>query len=100
MAKAKIKIEELNSNIFKLGGKAYPKGMYIPEYNETSTDAKGLLTNREQARVLLRPIGVSSDAKCPFKNPRPWSDFVDARGKRYVDFATFTESLLEIISKT
>ena len=95
----KIRIEELNNSIFKLAGKAYPKGKYLPEYNETSTNAKGLLTNLAEARVFLRPLVSGPDVRPPLKNPRPWTDFLDSKGKPYANFNAFTETFVSIISE-
>ena len=95
----KIKIEEINSSIFKLAGKAYLRGKYVPEYNETSTNNKGLLTRNKKALVFLRPLVSGPDVRPPFKNPRPWTDFVDAKDKDYTDFDTFTKAFVSIISE-
>ena len=96
---SKIRIEELSKSIFKVAGKAYPKGKYLPEYNETSTNAKGLLTNLADARVFLRPLLSGPDVRPPLKNPRPWTDFIDAKGRGYANFDTFTETFVSIISE-
>ena len=95
---AKIKLEIINAATFKCAGKAYPKGKYLPEYDETSTGNNGLLTDAISARVFLRPIVQNPGAKPPFKNPRPWTDFLDSKGKPYANFNAFTVALQSVIT--
>ena len=95
---SKIQLEVVNAATFKCAGKAYPKGKYLPEYDETSTSRNGLLTDSISARVFLRPIIQGPDVKPPFKNPRPWTDFLDSKRKPYANFATFTVALQEVIT--
>lgn len=95
---SKIKLEIVNAATFKCAGKAYPKGKYLPEYDETSTGKNGLLTDPNSARVFLRPMIQGPGVKPPFKNPRPWTDFLDSKGKPYADFSTFTEALQTVIT--
>lgn len=96
---SKIKLEIINKATFTCAGKAYPRGKYLPEYNETSTGKDGLLTAPDRAKVFLRPMFQGPGVKPPFKNPRPWTDFLDSKGKPYKDFATFTVALQTVISE-
>ena len=95
---SKIKLEIVNAATFKCAGKAYPKGKYLPEYDETSTDKNGVLTNPNRARIFLRPLSQDTGSKPPFQNPRPWTDFIDSKGKPYADFDTFTVALQSVIT--
>jgi len=99
---SKIKLEILDNIAFRISGKTYPRGNYLPEYAETATDGDGVLINEGNANLYLRPI-IEVNQTCPirqvmpFKSPRKWTDFVDANGDNFPDFQTFTDFVNEMV---
>lgn len=101
---AKIKIQAVDAVTFKLGGKVFLKGDYRIGYVETVTDnTTGVVTgeNANESLVILLPKSgsISTRDYLPFKNPRPWTDFLDSTGASYASFDAFTTALGGIVSK-
>jgi hypothetical protein len=98
-----IKLEIVDSVTFRVSGKSYPRGKYVPEYQETATDENGVLLNENKAVLFIRPV-VEINQSCPirqvnpFKSPRKWTDFIDSNGDYFSDFQTFTDFVNEMIS--
>jgi len=96
----KLKLVSVSSTVFQVAGKSFLKGGYTIEYNETSTGADGVVDDGSKATVFLRPNGMPLDrtVKAPFKNPQPWTNFLDSGGSAYADFATFTTALANLVA--
>jgi len=100
---SKIKLEILDDIAFRVAGKTYPRGNYLPEYAETATDENGVLINQGNANLYIRPIIEINQTNpirqvMPFKSPRRWTDFVDANGDDFADFQTFTDFVTEMLA--
>jgi len=98
-----IKLEIVDAVTFRVAGKSYPRGKYLPEFAETNTDASGVLTQEGLALLFIRPITYVNTSnpqnqQLPFKNPKRWNEFVDVNGDEFADFQTFTDFVTEMLS--
>jgi len=98
-----IKLEIVDAVTFRVAGKSYPRGKYLPEYGETNTDANGVLTQEGLALLFIRPITYVNTSnpqnqQLPFKNPKRWNEFVDVNGDEFADFQTFTDFVTEMVT--
>lgn len=97
----KIKLESVNSSTFMVSGVAYLKGQYKVEYVETTNTTLGVVSDATKAKVLIKPLtynGLDKHTLYPFKEARPYTDFVDSTGTAYADFDTFTKALTTLIA--
>jgi len=100
---SKIKLEILDNVSFRVAGKTYPRGNYLPEYAETATDENGVLINEGNANLYIRPIIEVNQTNpirqvMPFKSPRRWTDFEDSNSNDFPDFQTLTDFVNENVS--
>ena len=100
---AKIKLQSVSSTVFLCGGKAYLKGDYEIEYKETALDTNGVVADGASALVYLRPktlpLGNSIVRQnVPWKNPQPYTSFVDSSGTAYASFDAFTQALAALVT--
>jgi len=101
---ALIKLEIVDGVTFRVAGKSYPRGKYLPEYAETNTDANGVLIQEGLALLFIRPITYVNTSnpqtqQLPFKNPKRWNEFVDENGDEFADFQTFTDFVTEMLGE-
>lgn len=87
---ATIKLTSMSSTVFKVGTKSFLKGDYEIEINPSSL-------------VFLRPkafpIGNSPvTQQVPWKNPLPYTAFVDSSDAAYADFETFSLALANLVA--
>ncbi|MBP9793781.1 MAG: hypothetical protein KBC56_07270 [Flavobacterium sp.] len=94
----KIKVESVDSKVFKLGGIPYLRGQYVLQYSEVNYGDDGLLT--EDPKVMLTALNTQAGAvvRQPFKDFKPWTDFLDSAGDAYADFDAFALNLAGVIS--
>lgn len=94
----KIKVESVDSKVFKLGGIPYLRGQYVLQYSEVNYGDDGLLT--EDPKVMLTALNTQAGAviRQPFKDFKPHTDFLDSAGNPYADFDAFALNLAGVIS--
>lgn len=100
---AKIKLQSVSSTVFLCGGKAFLKGDYEIEYKETALDSNGVVADGALALVYLRPktlpLGNSIVRQnVPWKNPQPYTSFIDSSGTAYASFDAFTQALAALVT--
>ncbi len=87
---ATIKLTSVSSTVFKVGTKSFLKGDYEIEINPS---------NLVFLRPKAFPIGNSPvTQQVPWKNPLPYTAFVDSSDAAYADFETFSLALANLVA--
>lgn len=87
---AAIKLTSMSSTVFKVGTVSFLKGDYEIEVNPS---------NLVFLRPKATPIGNSPiRQQVPWKNPLPYTAFVDSGSTAYADFETFSLALANLVA--